>query len=573
MDNHIKKYISDIPQLVNDWDWDKNDISPNKISYGSAIECFWKCAQCGHSWSTRAYTRGARGSGCPKCARRQRGISKMRAHANKNSFIDNYPEIAKEWHPTKNQNYDINNISSFSNVSVYWICSKCEREWKTSVNHRTKEGTGCPDCSKNRAAMKKIEFHSKLNNFAEQYPEIAKEWHPYKNGKLMPMDVSASSNKRIWWECSFCKKEWKTTVNHRTSGENCPACNPNQTSFPEQAIFYYVSLAYSDAVSRAKIDGIEFDVFIPSINTAIEYDGTRYHSGDIALEKDNKKDLFCKEKEIFLFRFRESILKDTNHAVRITCVGRKIDDSITELLNRIAKGNCISIDSQRDRQKIVARLRQSIVENSVFAKRPELQCEWNYRKNGNRLPEVVYCNANYKVWWKCQQCGYEWQATPNHRNNGRGCPACAGKICRTGYNDLMTLNPFVAQEWNYEKNYPLTPENVASKSNKKVWWICSKGHEYDAQISERNRGEKSTGCPYCANKKICVGFNDLNTTHPELAREWHPTKNGDLKPTMVTAGSKKKVWWRCEENHEWQAVVYSRKKGKGCRICYNKKLL
>jgi hypothetical protein len=59
----------------------------------------------------------------------------------------------------------------------------------------------------------------------------------------------------------------------------------------------------------------------------------------------------------------------------------------------------------------------------------------------------------------------------------------------------------------------------------------------------------------------------MATTHPALVAEWHPTKNGDLTPADVFAGSGRKVWWLCEEGHEWEAIGSSRTWGTGCPIC------
>jgi hypothetical protein len=68
----------------------------------------------------------------------------------------------------------------------------------------------------------------------------------------------------------------------------------------------------------------------------------------------------------------------------------------------------------------------------------------------------------------------------------------------TGYNDLLTINPILAEEWDYNKNENLHPENVAPNSNKRIWWKCKEGHEWQATINSRNRGN---GCPYCSGRK------------------------------------------------------------------------
>jgi hypothetical protein len=101
------------------------------------------------------------------------------------------------------------------------------------------------------------------------------------------------------------------------------------------------------------------------------------------------------------------------------------------------------------------------------------------------------------VWWKCDK-GHEWQATLNNRSKGSGCPYCAGKYAIIGESDLVTVNPKLAGEWNCEKNGDLKPEDFMVGSNKKVWWKCSKGHEWQATIKNRNKG---SGCPYCSGHK------------------------------------------------------------------------
>ena len=126
-----------------------------------------------------------------------------------------------------------------------------------------------------------------------------------------------------------------------------------------------------------------------------------------------------------------------------------------------------------------------------------LVAEWNYEKNGALKPEDFTVSSHKNIWWKCSK-GHEWQALIANRNRGTGCPYCSRRRVFKGFNDLQTLNPTLASEWNYEKNGGLRPENFAAKSNKKVWWECSEGHEWQALIANRTFG---TGCPYCSGRK------------------------------------------------------------------------
>jgi hypothetical protein len=135
--------------------------------------------------------------------------------------------------------------------------------------------------------------------------------------------------------------------------------------------------------------------------------------------------------------------------------------------------------------------------------------------------------------------------------------------------NLAKLHPNLAKEWHPTKNGDLKPTDVTPKSGQKVWWRCLKKpkHEWQAIVASRADG---SGCPYCAGRKVCED-NNLEFLYPDLAKEWHPTKNGALKPTDVTPKSGQKVWWRCLKNpkHEWQAIVNSRAKGSGCPECWH----
>ena len=131
--------------------------------------------------------------------------------------------------------------------------------------------------------------------------------------------------------------------------------------------------------------------------------------------------------------------------------------------------------------------------------------------------------------------------------------------------------PELLSQWDTEKNLPLTPETVTHGAHHKIWWRCSKGHEWQAPVYARTAG---SGCPVCAGRVILPGFNDLAVTHPELAAEWHPTKNGALTPRKISYGYDRKVWWLCERGHEWQAAPKTRARMKaGCPICANMAVL
>lgn len=126
--------------------------------------------------------------------------------------------------------------------------------------------------------------------------------------------------------------------------------------------------------------------------------------------------------------------------------------------------------------------------------------------------------------------------------------------------------PKIAAEWHPTKNEALKPDQIAAGSSKKCWWKCTKSpdHEWQATIANR-AGSNKTGCPFCRGLRVSVA-NSLATQFPDVAAEWHPSKNGDLTSGDVTRWSGRKVWWRCsvDSSHEWESTIANRTSGNGC---------
>lgn len=331
------------------------------------------------------------------------------------------------------------------------------------------------------------------------------EWHWKKNNELglNPKELTYGSCKKVWWICNK-GHEWEMMVNKRTKrSQGCPYCS-----------------------GRRVIAGInDFETIYPKL--AKTWHPTK--NGDLT-PRDVK---YGSSREAWW-------------------ICEKGHEWKTVISKRGEGSNCPYCSNQR----VLAGY------NDLATTNPELIKEWNYDKNTKFSPKDFTSGSGIKVWWICDK-GHEWEATINGRKKNN-CPYCSNHKVLTGYNDLTTTNPKLAKEWNYDKNGSLTPENVTCNSNKKVWWICESGHEYEAKISNRSNG---SNCPYCSNQKVLVGYNDLTTTNPKLIREWNYDKNIEFSPEDFTSGSGNKVWWICEKGHEWKASIDSRSKGHGCPYC------
>ncbi len=169
-------------------------------------------------------------------------------------------------------------------------------------------------------------------------------------------------------------------------------------------------------------------------------------------------------------------------------------------------------------------------------------------------PTTVMAGSNKKFAWVCEK-GHRWKATSLNRMYGKNCPICINKRILVGYNDLATTHPEIAAQadgWD--------PTTVVAGTASMRNWKCELGHTWRTGCASRTT--QDLGCPFCGNQRVWPGFNDLATTHPHLL----PEVDG-WDPTTVSAGSNKRVRWKCGEGHHWMAMLSDRKAGTGCPTC------
>lgn len=472
------------------------------------------------------------------------------------------PELAKEWHPTKNGDLTPSDVMAGSHIKVWWQCGN-GHEWQAVINSRS-SGRACPYCANKKVlggfndlvtvcpdlakewhpikngdlrpnnvlagSHRKVwwlgkcghEWESSVggrlynnygcpycstpsrllltgfNDLATLYPDLVKEWHPTKNGDLTPENIMPGSVKKVWW-LGKCGHEWQASPNSRVKGTGCPVCvSEARTSFAEQAIYYYLHSVYPNTINRDQSFGMELDVYIPSLRVAVEYDGVYFHQN---LDRDIFKSRQCDEHKIRLIRIREygcPVMADNSDVI----IRKKDTDKALELALEelfLKLGiEDISIDICRDRNLIMNDYMVRKKRDSLLVKRPHLATEWHSTKNGNLTPDMFTFKSHKIVWWQCGN-GHEWQASIISRSKGNGCPYCANKKVLRGFNDLATVNPELTTEWHPTKNGVLKATDVLPFSNEKVWWLGNCGHEWQASVAQRSNG---TGCPVCARRRV-----------------------------------------------------------------------
>lgn len=365
-------------------------------------------------------------------------------------LIDNI-QLMKEWdwQANNNEGLEPSQLSSGSNKKANWICNKGHK-WKSTIHGRNFEGYGCPYCSNQKILPG-------YNDLATTHPELLQDWD-YQKNTLKPSEVTARSNRKVWWKCTKGHEYQAKACGRSVLHNGCAKCKAgNQTSFPEQAIFYYIKQIFPDAINRYRDifdNGMELDIFIPSKNIAIEYDGSFYHKKDRSLKREKIKYNICRQHQIKLIRICAKDNADVfNFTSDYTYTEPTLDNSdntqgldkiIKELLymlesdfgwnprkQHIQYNNIpirkISVDVNiaRDRYKINAYRENTTFKESLAQVRPDLAAEWDYKKNQGLTPKMFPVGSHEEVWWICKKCGASYPKIIRTRSRLKTtCPHC-----------------------------------------------------------------------------------------------------------------------------------------------------
>lgn len=562
------------PELLIEWDYKKNillGLSPDTVVKGTEKKAYWICPKCNESYECMIYSKKEK-VGCPYCS------SKLFKKGLNDIFTLN-PAWEKYWNFEKNENREINpyKIGRNSHIKASWICSRCGKAFERSLS-KTKDEVFCNECSIDKGVTNRIKTYTeKYGNLLEIYPEIAKEWDYEKNGELKPDEVTCHSSQKVWWICPN-GHSYKSSVSHKVDGRGCPKCSKEKSiSFPEKAIVYYLNKIDDEIIESYQpefLNGKEIDIFIKKMNIGIEFDGANWHKD---ITRDLEKNKLCFENGINLYRIRENkcpILNSTSKDIFVEMNDnyKSLDKVIYNLIKELYKEE-LNVNIDQDRMEILRLVSYTIKQKSLEILFPEIAKEWDYEKNRGLLPSQFYATSGRKVWWICDK-GHSYDCTISHRTvENNGCPYCSNQKILRGYNDLATTNPELLKEWNYERNNKngIFPYNVFQGTHMKVWWICDKGHEWLASISNKNR----RGCPICSNNLIVKGINDLTTTNKEILSMWDYEDNikNNIYPENYSFGSSQKAWWICPTcGNKWQQRINHIVNGVGCPKCKNNKI-
>ena len=512
------------PELAHEaYKWD-----PTTLGFGSGKKVKWKCLE-GHLWECSPNRRtSGRKAKCPVC------INKV-ILPGFNDLATTRPDLAKE-----TSKAIARSVWSGSLKKISWKCS-AGHTWQASPYSRSVQKNNCPICGNKRVVPG-------INDLKTTNPTLAKEADGWD-----PTSVTSGSSKRLAWKCKKGHK-WKASPGSRSYYKSsCPFCIGHRIIQDETDL----KTLYPDIASEA--DGWDPSSIAPSSKNKLKWRCSLGHNYLMAVTNrvlQGQNCPVCAGKQVLagfndLATLNPEIAKqafgwDPSTATigskkkrKWKCESGHISEAV--ILNRVHGSGC-GVCGNRILEFGV---------NDLKSKFPEIA----HQANGWN-PEEKLSGSSERLSWICSK-GHVWESTIVNRTfNKTGCPICANQKLLTGFNDLATLHPELAAQ-----AYGWDPSKTLSGSPKKVAWICSEGHIWKSQTSSRI--SQKSGCLVCVGRQVLAGFNDIQTTFPDLALQavgWDPTK--------YTHGSGAKVKWKCEKGHVWPAVISSRTSGgQGCPSC------
>ena len=576
------------PDLLDEWHPTLNsDLDPFQLKPGSKTLAWWRCRDCGREWQTAIGLRAQAGTGCESCSYKERG-ARIRTPKPGESAAELFPAILGEWDWENNGDLDPRELKPGSDLKVWWLCSKGHR-WQAHIYHRASATpTGCFRC---------VHTPEPGESFADLNPDIAREWHPTKNGDVRPGSVKPSSKYQAWWKCAARGHEWRAYVCNRSgpSASSCPKCTMWGTSASQIRIAYELAAAGIPIVldhPAIPVTGrrpVAADMVIPDYMLIIEYDGSYHHARSDSLDKDRKQSRCLEEAGWTVLRIRPDSIEPVDEFSIEVSSGASIKAITTITLQKMKDlGYPIGrlIEYENDSELWAAAEADAAVLNlksrSLLQEFPEIAAEWHPTRNGLRSPDDVNPGSKIPAWWLCGTCGHEWRVRPGHRTTGgTGCPRCAAagaavkKRTPKPGNSLAEVHPHLRRIFHPLKNGDLDLNQINQGTLVTVWWLCPDcGREWSTTAA------RNSGCRPCAAKRngkrrtTPAPGESLQERQPQLVAQWHPTKNGDLLPSQLKEDSCKAIWWLCDEcGHEWKRSPSVRiNKGSGCRRCAAKRM-
>lgn len=519
------------PDIASEWDYDKNDITPDKVSPRDTNTYWWRCKNGHPSFPRSVEHRVNRHDTCPYCSGRKviKGVNDLQTL---------YPKIAAEWDYEGNGGVLPSEVSANTWKSYKWICPK-GHHYPMKVHLRTHsiKSIDCPKC---------IKAHS--TSFPEQAVYYyTKQFYPDAINRYKGLSDTGL-------ELDIYIPSWKIGIEY------------------DGKVFHSSEEAKKREQRKYKICK-EKGIKLIRIREDEDFTTTFEHPSDeIYYIKKRPND--SEMNNFLIFFFTE--LTEWSHSHYVF-----YEDPVTKKRN-VFFGLPVDINIKRDRPKILEYLID--VDKSFGALYPELAKNWDKEKNGKLTPFMLLPGSNYIAFFKCPRCGKGWSAAIctvvklkkelcnkcSMGDNGLNCSRRAAKENGSFADNCKEL----VDQWDQEANGELTPHDIPLNYSREVFWKCPVcNYQWSQSPAARTHKDRISGCPHCTGRVAMPGVDDLETLYPDIAAEWDYSKNKGLVPSQIKPHSNIKRFWICSKhNVGYETSPANRVNGGGCKLCKSEKI-
>lgn len=546
------------PELLKQFDFDNNpNIDIHYTSCNSKLVANWKCPNCGYTWKSQINSRHSKNGRCPCCD------EKSAVQAGYNDIFSLYPELRLDF----NDDYDTSSEGVSSTKKAKWKCHICNYEWETTLTGRIKNGkiNKCPACAN----------IVRTKSYAEQYPELLNYYSPNNIKPLTELVTGQLDRKKYLWICDK-HGEYEQYLSAQIRGlktkyNGCPYCAGKKVKKEES--FGYVHPELVKEYSPENKESI-FEVSLNSDKEAIWQCecGNKWtasfrtrHQGFGKCRKcnpySNYEKMLADERPDLESYYQDernfnTYAVSSNKSTTWECENGHRFNMPVYKMTRYSTFTCPICEG--------IRLEQGV--NDFESNYPELSKEWSI--NNERKPSETIKTTNHAIKWICKDCGYEYLAKLQEKINGFSCPVCDNRTTVKGINDLATTHPLLVNEYSKANTRDIT--TIRKDIEVYVLWTCPDCHnDYQYMVKYKEAGDKI--CPFCNNKRVKPGFNDLLTVEPELAERY--CINNELPANRILASSPSNFRWNCNNcGGEYPATISQIKEGY-CPFCNNERVL
>ena len=669
----MTKVITEIPDLVNYWDFDKNNkLNIETLTITSTKISNWRCPSCYYEWRasiSKTYKQFQNEPNlCPVCDLGEVLVKEINSIYKRFPNFINYINFHHEDYSTIPE--EICNLSFSSKRLFHFKCPTCFTSWVDVAN-----SSRLMRKSDNTIIHKDCNKFTNFIPYTKAYPNLKKIYHVENDVEFesLKLDDNVTLSKK--WKCDKCEHSFELPIDRliskiKRNGYYCTKCKAtfDTTFLTEKAPMAYTDRHLVDELVQKK--HIKKNMIDSLSNIVVTWKCLKCNGRyDCAVfEKHQKECPYCSNKQILK---GYNTLKET-HPYLEKFWNKENEKTIDDYWYKTSesidwKCPCCSIDFQCRPSELISRtnLENSnfetcpnkcdwdtlVFNNDIFHDSPNLHKEWS-SKNGIAVHLALSHIQTKKYWWNCSCCGGEYLCSiPIRREVENTCPYCNDELPLKGVNTVLDKYPNLLNYWS-EKNLQKLDQITESEllNNKFIWicercnleseqkiavsqskystllnkkdfiiycpyctseipkpheslaaqkpflkcewleningdmnkffynscdsveWVCRKCHRnFKACIGDRSKDDNC--CPYCSKKSLAIGYNDLETTHPWLIKEWSGLN--ERKISSVMESTNYRAWWKCTVcSGEYQEFIEKKLlHQESCPYCKNLKVL